>query len=601
MSTFDYTSRDYAAIRDDLLARASLVLPEWTSRDPSDFGILLVDLWAYVGDVLHYYVDRAAKEAFLETATQRDSLLAIASLLDYIPVGRTAARTSIQLNAANSLATDANPILIPAGTRFLAKSLVDGADDVVFLSIQNVAFNVSGTLVSGYSTYPKATVATVLLTEGEIFTESFTSNGSLSQRFTLSRTGIVSNSLTVTVGEGIGGSSIEYGQVTRLIEYTGTDPVYAAELNADDSTTLVFGNGVSGKVPTTNAVVTITYKRSRGAAGNVNANAVKEFESYTNPYGPSYDGIVIVPNTSRAFGGSDSESATSLRTNIPASFRSQDRAVSLQDYIDLSLRVPGIVKATADVVVGAQAKRGIITDKSLSASVATLTTATNHGLTVGETIAIFGVDDTFDGTYVVKTGSSGTSLLYDLNSASVASASVSASATYMNAQVKIYALTPQDQYDGTLAVSPTTSPIALANEYRDVLYEYLRPREMIGVNSVVMPSVALNEVRITCDVSVLPTFVQARVVDDVEDAIKTLFTFDLASFGQKITLGDLYRIVLDVPGVDYVNISRFTTTSGTVIDTISVSPSVQGVKATATSLLLLKDLTINGSGGIGAA
>ena len=71
MSTFDYTNRDYTSIRNDLLNRASVVLPEWTSRDSSDFGILFVDLVSYMGDILHYYVDQAARESFLVNAKKR--------------------------------------------------------------------------------------------------------------------------------------------------------------------------------------------------------------------------------------------------------------------------------------------------------------------------------------------------------------------------------------------------------------------------------------------------------------------------------------------------------------------------------------------------
>jgi hypothetical protein len=118
MSTFDYTSRDYFSIKEDLLARAEQVLPEWTSRDSSDFGMLLIDLWAYMGDILHYYVDKAAQESFLETSTQRESILALANILDYIPAGRTPAQSSITLNALTSAATNENPILRPKYTRF---------------------------------------------------------------------------------------------------------------------------------------------------------------------------------------------------------------------------------------------------------------------------------------------------------------------------------------------------------------------------------------------------------------------------------------------------------------------------------------------------
>ena len=207
MTTFDYTNRDYISIRNDLLNRASVVLPEWTSRDNSDFGMLFVDLVAYMGDILHYYVDQAARESFLETATRRSSLLAIASLLDYIPHGRTAAQTSITLNATNSLATDAAPILIPANTKFTAKPLVETADSVIFTSNQAIAFNATGTAITGYVTYAKTTPALLSLTEGEFFTETFTSNGQISQTYTISKTGVVKSSLVVSVAEGVLGAS----------------------------------------------------------------------------------------------------------------------------------------------------------------------------------------------------------------------------------------------------------------------------------------------------------------------------------------------------------------------------------------------------------
>jgi len=598
MTTFDYTSRDYFSIKEDLLARASAVLPEWTSRDASDFGMLLVDLWAYMGDVLHYYIDRAAQEAFLSTATQRSSILAIASLLDYTPTGRTPATASITLNATNSAATDASPILIPRYTRFIANPLISGADDVVFTSNRPIAFNQSGTAIENYTTYAKSANALVTLTEGEIFTQSFTSDGLAGQRFTLNKTGVVTQSVSVTVSEGAGGTTVDYSLVDRFIDATNTDNVFSLVLNSDDSSTVVFGNGVYGKIPTVNATVSVYYRRSRGSAGNVDANTITEFESLTNTLGPPYDGIVITPNTIKASGGTNSESISSLQLNIPASFRSQDRAVSIQDYRDLTLRVPGVSKSTANVVTGATAKTGYITNKALTANVATLTTGAAHGLTVGETIAVFNVDDTFDGTYTVKTGSSGTSLLYDLVSASVASASVSSVASYRNAQIKIYALSDQAVYDGTLVTSPTTSPLLLDNEYRDSIYSYIEPRQMVGVNTVVMPSVALTSAKVTITLNILNTYVQASVIDLVTTAIKSLLSFDNVTFGQTISLGTLYRAIIDIDGVDYVTVDRFTTGSSAVIDTIGLTPVVKGVQAATNNLLLLSELVINASGGV---
>ena len=343
MAGFDYTSRDYNSIRTDLFARAAEVLPEWTSRDSSDFGVLFIDLVSYMGDIFHYYLDEAAKESFLDTATRRSSLLAIASLLDYLPHGRTPAKTSITLNAESSIATNAVPILIPANTVFIARPLISTAEPVAFTSNTSIAFNADGTPISGYTTYAKASSATLQLTEGELFTETFTSNGALSQKFTLSKLGVVIDSITVDVAEGLNGANVSYGRIDRLIESTSSDLVFTTRILSTDEVELSFGNAIHGKIPTTNAVVTINYRRSRGSAGNVEANSVNQFASLTNPFGPAYDGIVITPNASRAFGGSDSESIASLKNNIPASFRSQDRAVSLSDYEELTLRVPGIV------------------------------------------------------------------------------------------------------------------------------------------------------------------------------------------------------------------------------------------------------------------
>ena len=355
MSTFDYTSRDYAAIQYDLLQRAQNQLPEWTSREPSDFGMVMVDLWAYMGDILHYYVDRAAGESFLQTATQRESILAIANLLDYVPAGRRAATATIQLDASLTTASDNAPIYLPRYTRFLARPLVDTASPVVFTLNSPIAFvgtsaGASAALTHNgmtFSPYVKTTPLTVFLTEGEIFTETYSSTGLSGQQLTLRNTGVVTESITVTVNEGPSSSEVSYTYVPRLISATNNERVFGVDVTADNYSVVVFGNSVNGRIPVINSTITITYRRSRGSAGNVLANSINRIESTIVSNSPSLDGLVVVPNALAAVGGIDTESISSMKANIPASFRSQDRAVSLQDYMDIVKRVPGIVKATA--------------------------------------------------------------------------------------------------------------------------------------------------------------------------------------------------------------------------------------------------------------
>lgn len=79
----DYLAKDYSSFRRLMLDRLSETIPDWKERNPSDLGIALVELLAYVGDHLSYYQDAVATEAYLGTARKRCSLCRHARLLDY--------------------------------------------------------------------------------------------------------------------------------------------------------------------------------------------------------------------------------------------------------------------------------------------------------------------------------------------------------------------------------------------------------------------------------------------------------------------------------------------------------------------------------------
>ena len=51
----------------------------------------MLELFAYMGDVLNFYIDRAASEAFLGTALRRQSVLYIADMFGYKPIGQHSA------------------------------------------------------------------------------------------------------------------------------------------------------------------------------------------------------------------------------------------------------------------------------------------------------------------------------------------------------------------------------------------------------------------------------------------------------------------------------------------------------------------------------
>jgi len=114
----DYQARDFWSLRTALLDFAEQRYPRWADRLEADAAVMLAEVMAAVGDELAYYQDRIAREAYLETATQRRSLRRLARLIDYRIHDGLGASTMIDVTAK---ATGA----IPAGTSLHA--MRDGA------------------------------------------------------------------------------------------------------------------------------------------------------------------------------------------------------------------------------------------------------------------------------------------------------------------------------------------------------------------------------------------------------------------------------------------------------------------------------------------
>ncbi len=79
----DYMARDFLSLRGVLLAYAAQRYPNWRETIEADQGVMLLELLAALGDELSYAQDRIAREAYLETATQRRSVRRHGHLVDY--------------------------------------------------------------------------------------------------------------------------------------------------------------------------------------------------------------------------------------------------------------------------------------------------------------------------------------------------------------------------------------------------------------------------------------------------------------------------------------------------------------------------------------
>lgn len=84
----------------------------WHEGIDSDYQTMFVELWAYLADILTFYQERIANEAFLGTATLRDSLLRLVTTIDYHPAPGAGASGIVAFTAAKN-----QSVIVPSGFR----------------------------------------------------------------------------------------------------------------------------------------------------------------------------------------------------------------------------------------------------------------------------------------------------------------------------------------------------------------------------------------------------------------------------------------------------------------------------------------------------
>ncbi|MBB5503105.1 putative baseplate assembly protein [Paraburkholderia sp. MM5384-R2] len=86
------------------------------TRDPSDYTIALIDSYAIVLDILTFYQERFANEAYLRTAINQRSVFELSRLIGYVPSPGVAATDVLAFTLSDAPGSPDN-VLIPAGTR----------------------------------------------------------------------------------------------------------------------------------------------------------------------------------------------------------------------------------------------------------------------------------------------------------------------------------------------------------------------------------------------------------------------------------------------------------------------------------------------------
>lgn len=347
----DYTDKDYASLRRALLEQARYRLPEWTDQSANDLGVLLVDLFAYMGDVVLYYQDRIANESFLHTATERRSVMHLLRLIGYELDGPTAAAADLTLLFEAPEPGDPTTVTVPTGATFSAETEAGATLTFAYLGppltldLDLAAGQVTET-ADGLRQYAGLPVRHSRLVVDEILGSS---TGEPGQAFALDQAPLIDGTLALWVREGA--TWVRWQQRDSLLYHIDLDGrvliagpddrAFYVQRDEHGAAWVVFGDGVYGRRPPIGANnLRATYRVGGGTAGNVPAGAIDTAVT-------TIAGLDAVTNPLPAAGGAEAETAEHGIRFGPLAFRSGHRAVTVGDYVALAHEAGGVAKVRA--------------------------------------------------------------------------------------------------------------------------------------------------------------------------------------------------------------------------------------------------------------
>ena len=155
-----YLGKDFASLRNNLIDFAKVYFPNsYNDFNEASPGMMFIEMAAYVGDVLNYYIDNAVRENLLLHAKQRKNVYEIAESLGYKPKVTSPAKVKLQLyqtvpvkdSGVTSRPDYDYALTINQGSEFSSTS----DSSVTFITDMDVNFSVSSSVdptdVSVYS------------------------------------------------------------------------------------------------------------------------------------------------------------------------------------------------------------------------------------------------------------------------------------------------------------------------------------------------------------------------------------------------------------------------------------------------------------------
>lgn len=323
--------RSYHQIKNQVIDTMKIRVPEVTDFSEGNIFIMILGIFSAIAEVLHYYIDNAARESHFVTARRYSSLIKHAAFVDYHVLSAFPAHVDINVTRGNG-EKNTNDVVIPINTLFTDP---EGKE---FISTKSVVWqkDTYGVMIPCVQkrkidsvTIGTITSEDVIITLGQLSPEYYV-EGSMNLTLTLS--GIP-----------------ESWELVNTFAYSKPDSKHFL-VTVDDTFTpyIKFGDGRFGKKPTVGSSVTGSYYLTFGENGNVDPNRITSIPSAISSLVPD----AVCTNLNKATAGTNYEGFDMLKVHVPLSIKTLGVAVSEEDYKDTVMLIPGVDKAYINYICG---------------------------------------------------------------------------------------------------------------------------------------------------------------------------------------------------------------------------------------------------------
>jgi uncharacterized phage protein gp47/JayE len=316
LPALNFSGRDFTTEFERLLVLLRQQLPEYTDLNHSDMGVLLIGLLSRHVDQEHSYIDRIAAETFVNYAKFKKSLISLGTLVGYVPVSASPASTRLLLTRINGIT---GAIEIPKYSEFTR------SDSLAYLTVEDTS------IAAGVDSVEVDAI------QGVVIERTFTASDWVTNDWTgRTKIALTTNVVNSTVEVWSGEAPTYWTYTDSFWRASETDYLFSLELDGDtDTTYLCFSDGTQGVVvPDPVYVRCVKTDAAEGNGGSATVTSITEVALYEK---------ITCTNTEICSGGAATETAESIRQNIPSVTRTQRRAVTNEDYLARVSIIPGVL------------------------------------------------------------------------------------------------------------------------------------------------------------------------------------------------------------------------------------------------------------------